>query len=67
MFVNNCGMPQKGYAKRNQYFIGSETEEKSKVYIVQVGTFKTRNAAETVLCELEKNGYSGFITTKDAR
>lgn len=28
---------------------------------------KNRNVAETVLSELEKDGYSGFITTKDAR
>ena len=53
--------------KRNQYFVGSDTEEKPKVYVVQVGTFKNRNFAETVLSELEKDGYSGFITTKDAR
>lgn len=67
IFVNNYGRPKKGMEKRNQYFVGSDTEEKPKVYVVQVGTFKNRNVAETVLSELEKDGYSGFITTKDAR
>lgn len=36
----------------------------SVLFTVQVGAFKNRNNAETLLKDLEENGYSGFITTK---